>query len=114
MSAEVELLFRNADENDVIPVILSSDSGFREDSQPDEFRKPLKWGASETLALVGVVVSVAQLAVSIYEILRKSPGAAVEVRRLEKADDPVVIEGKEHTPEEIARQIDEGIGHDRD
>lgn len=113
MSTKIELRFRNADENDVIPVLLSPDSGFREDPLADEFRKPLKWGPGETLSLAGVIVGVAQLAVSMYEVFRKAPGATVELRGLEPAREPIVIEGKDGTPDEIARRINEAIGHDR-
>jgi hypothetical protein len=110
---KVELLVRNADENDVMPVILSPTSGFREDSAAGEFRRPLEWGAGETLALIGVVVSVAQLAVSIYEILRTSSGVSIEVWPLDPGRKPIVIDKKDCTPAEIARQIDEEIGSDR-
>lgn len=110
---KVELLVQNADENDVMPIILSPASGFREDSAAGEFRKPLEWGVGETLTLIGVVVSVAQLAVSIYEILRTSPEASIEVRPLEPSRKPIIIDKKDGTPEDIARQINEEIGHDR-
>lgn len=115
MSVKVALLVRNADEDDVIPIILSPDSGFREDPMSDEFRKPLEWGVAETLALVGIIVAVAQLAVSIYEILHKSPGSSVELRPLEPHKNSIVIVIKEEnlTPEEIAQRIIEGIGHER-
>lgn len=105
MSTKVQLLVRDADENDVIPIIFSPESGFRTDSQSGEFRKPLKWGASETIALVGVVLSVAQLAVSIFQIFHKSPEASVELYTSETGEDPVVINGKDQTSEEIARQL---------
>lgn len=113
MSSKVELHFRNADENDVIPIMLAPDSGFREDPESGEIRKPLEWGASESLALIGVVVAVAQLAVSIYEILRQSPGSSVEVRPQEPDANPIVIEGEGNSPEKIAQQIEESLGHDR-
>lgn len=113
MSAHVELLFRNLDENEVVPTMLSPRSGFREDAHQSDFRRPLGWGAAETLSLIGVIVSAGQLAVSLYQMLRSSPGSAIELR-LGPGKTLVVASGEVDSPEELARRISESIGDDRD
>jgi hypothetical protein len=113
MSIKAELQIRKADENDVIPILLSSESGFREDPQESDFRKPLEWdfGIGEAFALIGIIVSVAQLAISIYEILQKEPDASIVIV-LEPSKKLIIIEGKDRSPENIAQQINENIDDD--
>jgi len=113
MSAQVEMLFRNLDENEVVPAMLSPGSGFREDAHQSDFRRPLGWGAAETLSLIGVILSAGQLAVSLYELLRPSPGSTVELR-LGPGKTLVVTSGEVDSPEELAQRIIESIGDDRD
>ena len=112
MSTQVELLFRNLKENDVVPAMLSPESGFRETPHQSDFRKPLGWGAAETLSLVGVIISAGQLAISLYQLLRGSPGAAVELR-LAQGKTLMVVADEVNSPEELARRISESIGDDR-
>jgi hypothetical protein len=112
VAIKAEIRVKEADENEAIPILLSSESGFREDPQETDLRKPLEWGfgIGEAFALIGIIISIAQLSISIYEILQKAPSASIVII-LEPSKKLIIIEGKDRSPESIAQQIEENA-HD--
>ncbi len=69
----IKIAFQGQSSNNAILSRLADESsGFMIDMRESNLTHSLKWGTGDTLSLVGVLLSAAQLAVSIYQILQSN------------------------------------------
>lgn len=60
--------------NQILSRLADESSGFMIDMRESNLTHNLKWGTGDSLSLVGILLSAAQLAVSIYQILQSNAG----------------------------------------
>jgi hypothetical protein len=100
----ITLVFKGVDEEELLQALARPDSGLRVDPRP-----PLRSGIELGIAVAGIVINAAQLAVTVYDLKKKAkekqPDKGEVGVGLEKSAGEVVpIKGE--SAEEIKRELE--------
>jgi hypothetical protein len=81
---------------DINEILLESDSGLKlnNNSESYDFHKPLQSTTIEFIAFAGIVLNIAQLAITIYKLSRKSKDAKAKKRENNRPIIQVLIQNR--------------------